>query len=99
MVTFEKRMTQVPGGLLAAALMLSLTVATAHAQQTTGTPGAPSATTTIEGNQLPPRPQPFRGKIERNAAHPAQPFFIYYVPGGVHAPHHPTPEWIKKISD
>ena len=28
-----------------------------------------------------------------------QPFFIYYVPGGVHAPHHPTPEWIKKISD
>ena len=28
-----------------------------------------------------------------------QPFFIYYVPGGTHAPHHPTPEWIKKISD
>ena len=28
-----------------------------------------------------------------------QPFFIYYVPGAVHAPHHPTPEWIKKISD
>ncbi|MGZ3440818.1 MAG: sulfatase-like hydrolase/transferase, partial [Polyangia bacterium] len=27
-----------------------------------------------------------------------QPFFIYYVPGAVHAPHHPTPEWIKKIS-
>ena len=23
----------------------------------------------------------------------------YYVPGGTHAPHHPTPEWIKKISD
>ena len=29
----------------------------------------------------------------------AQPFFVYYVPGAVHAPHHPTPEWIKKISD
>ena len=28
-----------------------------------------------------------------------QPFFIYYVPGAVHAPHHPTQEWIKKISD
>ena len=28
-----------------------------------------------------------------------QPFFLYYVPGAVHAPHHPTPEWIKKISD
>ena len=24
---------------------------------------------------------------------------VYYVPGGTHAPHHPTPEWIKKISD
>jgi arylsulfatase len=29
---------------------------------------------------------------------PDKPFFIYYVPGGTHAPHHPTPEWIKKIS-
>jgi len=33
------------------------------------------------------------------AINPEQPFFIYYVPGAVHAPHHPTPEWIKKISD
>jgi arylsulfatase A-like enzyme len=33
-----------------------------------------------------------------NAA-PDKPFFIYYVPGGSHAPHQPTPEWIKKISD
>jgi arylsulfatase A-like enzyme len=29
---------------------------------------------------------------------PDKPFFVYYVPGGVHAPHHPTPEWIDKIS-
>jgi arylsulfatase A-like enzyme len=29
---------------------------------------------------------------------PEKPFFVYYVPGGTHAPHHPTPEWIKKIS-
>ncbi len=34
-----------------------------------------------------------------NAVSPEQPFFVYYVPGGTHAPHHPTPEWIKKISD
>src|SRR5262249_55166948 len=40
-----------------------------YAQQTTtGVPGSPSATTTIEGNQLPPPPQKFEGKIERNAA-------------------------------
>jgi len=38
------------------------------AQQITGTPGSPSATTTIPGNQLPPPPQKFEGKIERNAA-------------------------------
>jgi arylsulfatase A-like enzyme len=30
---------------------------------------------------------------------PDKPFFVYYVPGGTHAPHNPTPEWIKKISD
>ena len=34
-----------------------------------------------------------------NAAAPEKPFFLYYVPGGTHAPHQPTPEWIKKISD
>jgi arylsulfatase len=36
---------------------------------------------------------------ELNASAPEKPFFLYYVPGGTHAPHHPTPEWIKKISD
>jgi len=30
---------------------------------------------------------------------PQKPFFVYYVPGGTHAPHHPTPEWIKRIHD
>jgi len=34
-----------------------------------------------------------------NDIDPSMPFFLYYVPGGTHAPHHPTPEWIKKISD
>ncbi len=32
-----------------------------------------------------------------NAIDPDKPFFCYYVPGGTHAPHHPTPEWIKKF--
>jgi arylsulfatase A-like enzyme len=36
---------------------------------------------------------------ELNAAAPDKQFFLYYVPGGTHAPHQPTPEWIKKISD
>src|SRR5262249_49033490 len=34
-----------------------------------------------------------------NNAAPDKPFFLYYVPAGSHAPHQPTPEWIKKISD
>jgi arylsulfatase A-like enzyme len=34
-----------------------------------------------------------------NALAPDKPFLLYYVPGATHAPHHPTPEWIKKISD
>ena len=33
-----------------------------------------------------------------NTLTPEQPFLVYYVPGGTHAPHHPTPEWIEKIS-
>jgi arylsulfatase A-like enzyme len=31
------------------------------------------------------------------ATGPDQPFFVYYVPGGTHAPHQPTPEWIAKF--
>ena len=34
-----------------------------------------------------------------NQIDPGKPFFCYYVPGATHAPHHPTPRWIKKISD
>jgi arylsulfatase len=33
-----------------------------------------------------------------DALDPEQPFFLYYVPGGTHAPHHPTKEWVDKIS-
>jgi arylsulfatase A-like enzyme len=39
----------------------------ALAQQITGTPGSPSATTTIEGNQLPPEPPKFGGVIKEDA--------------------------------
>ena len=34
-----------------------------------------------------------------NMISPTQPFLVYYAPGGTHAPHHPTPEWIKTITD
>lgn len=29
---------------------------------------------------------------------PDKPWFVYYVPGATHAPHHPTKEWVDKIS-
>jgi arylsulfatase A-like enzyme len=32
-----------------------------------------------------------------NAAAPDTPFFLYYVPGGTHSPHHPKKEWIEKF--
>jgi arylsulfatase A-like enzyme len=32
-----------------------------------------------------------------DAAAPDKPFFLYYVPGGTHAPHQPTKEWIDKF--
>ncbi len=32
-----------------------------------------------------------------NQIQPDKPFFVYYVPGATHAPHHPTKEWVDKI--
>ncbi|HKF54410.1 MAG TPA: arylsulfatase, partial [Blastocatellia bacterium] len=32
-----------------------------------------------------------------NDISPDHPFLVYYVPGGTHAPHHPTQEWIDKF--
>ena len=32
-----------------------------------------------------------------NAAAPGKPFFVYFVPGATHAPHHAPPEWIAKF--
>ena len=33
------------------------------------------------------------------AVAPDKPFLVYYVPGATHSPHHPTPEWLKKVGD
>jgi len=33
-----------------------------------------------------------------NDVQPDRPFMIYYAPGGTHSPHHPTKEWVDKIS-
>src|SRR5215467_10974398 len=48
--------------------------ASGTAEQTTGTPGSPTATTTINGEQLPPPPQKFEGVINQNAAQ-SKPFW------------------------
>ena len=45
-----------PRGSLAAFLLFSMAASTAHAQEINGVPGSPSATTAIDGKQLPHRP-------------------------------------------
>ena len=50
-----------------AAFIGTTAVSSGPAQQITGTPGSPSATTTIDGAQLPAPPPKFGGKIEREA--------------------------------
>ncbi len=52
--------------VLASAMAISVTLP-ASAQQTTGTPGSPGATTTISGKQLPPPDPKFGGVIKDNA--------------------------------
>jgi arylsulfatase A-like enzyme len=34
---------------------------------------------------------------ELSAVAPGKPWFVYYVPGGSHSPHHPKKEWIEKF--
>ena len=53
--------------LALSASVLALTAGSTFAQQTTGTPGSPSATTTIDGKYLPPPPAPFGGTINLGA--------------------------------
>ena len=53
--------------LLGSLMLLPLTALNALAQQVTGTPGSPGATSTIDGRYLPNPPQPFKGEINPNA--------------------------------
>src|SRR5215475_2171611 len=61
-----------PPSLLGGCALALLLALPAHAQQITGTPGSPSATTTIDGTQIPPPPQKFGGTIERTTQGRAQ---------------------------
>lgn len=54
--------------VLLALLLGAVAVSPSLAQQTTGTPGAPNATTTIDGRYLPPAPPKFGGEIGLGAA-------------------------------
>jgi arylsulfatase A-like enzyme len=53
---------------ISAATLTVLTLVPALAQQVTGVPGSPSATTTIDGKYLPPQPPKFGGQINLDAA-------------------------------
>ena len=53
--------------VLSASFMAALSVGSALAQETTGVPGSPSATTTIDGKYLPPQPPTFGGVINLGA--------------------------------
>jgi hypothetical protein len=48
--------------------VVMLTLLPAAAQQITGTPGSPGATTTIDGKYLPPPPPKFGGDINLQAS-------------------------------
>jgi arylsulfatase len=63
------------------------------AQQTTSVPGSPSATTTINGEQLPAPPQKFGGKIERDALK-STPYWSPRI-----APHKDAPNVLLIITD
>src|SRR5437660_3094698 len=53
------------GGMLAAAV-IAIAPSTRAQIQTTGTPGSPDATVTIDGKQIPPPPMPFGGVIKES---------------------------------
>src|SRR5262245_11454578 len=58
----------------------------AREQQTTGTPGSPSATTTIDTSHLPPAPPPFGGVISLQADQ-SKPYWPLTVVPPTFAPH------------
>lgn len=57
----------VAAALLSASSLLLFDSSSVSAQQTTGTPGAPNATTTIDGNYIPNPPPVFGGEIGLDA--------------------------------
>ena len=61
-----KTLQHVLAAILAAAIVAAVPSTQAQVQ-TTGTPGSPSATTTIDGKQLPPPPEQFGGVIKEDA--------------------------------
>ena len=61
-----KKITQI-STTLALILVTLLWAFPSMAQQTTGVPGSPSATTSIDGKQLPPPDPKFGGVIDENA--------------------------------
>ena len=56
------------GAVVPVAALLALGCISALAQQVTGTPGSPGATTTIDGKQLPPPDPKFGGVIKEKAS-------------------------------
>src|SRR5712671_2615216 len=61
------------GGIFAAALMAASPFVMAQVQ-TTGTPGSPGATTTIDGKQIPP-PDPQFGGVIKDTAVDSKPYW------------------------
>src|SRR6266853_835144 len=59
---------EISRSMLAGASLLALTCVSASAQQITGVPGSPGATTTIDGKQLPPPDAKFGGVIKEKAS-------------------------------
>lgn len=57
----ELPIMKISRSMLAGAGILALSCVSALAQQVTGVPGSPGATTTIDGKQLPPIPPKFGG--------------------------------------
>ena len=63
-----KSATRISFGLILAAVLMAVSPSLLAQVQTTGMPGSPGATTTVDGRYLPPPPQPFKGEINPNAA-------------------------------
>ncbi len=59
---------EISRSILAAIGLLALSCVSVSAQQVTGVPGSPGATTTIDGKQLPPPDPKFGGVIKERAS-------------------------------